>query len=212
VVFAMILMTSHRARHEPLEVREERWSSRQPTATLTDRTGRHDRYSVELPMPSSSFAEGTPSLLERARDALLRYDIYAPRRMRSAVCSPDGRVCVGALIIQRVCVGPIAVETAVRVVDVFEASEMRRVGFTYVTLQGHVEKGVASFLVARHDDAAGQRLTFNIESWSTSARGMAQAIAPLSRLVQKAISREALEHFRTSVSGGDQLVRRPAVL
>jgi uncharacterized protein (UPF0548 family) len=208
----MILMTTHRARREPLDVRKAFWSSRQPTATLTERTGRHDRYSVDLPLASSPLPEGRPSLLARARDALLRYDIYAPRRMRSAVCSSDGRVRSGTLIIQRVSVGPIAVETAVRVVDVFEGREGRLVGFTYVTLQGHVEKGVASFFVASHDHAAGQRLTFNIESWSTSARGVAQAIAPLSRLVQKAISREALEHFRSVVSGGDQLVRRPAVL
>jgi uncharacterized protein (UPF0548 family) len=73
--------------------------------------------------------------------------------------------------------------------------------FTYVTLQGHAEKGVASFLISREHDATGERLTFNIESWSVSGHGLAKAIAPLPRLLQKAITLEALDYFRRSVGG-----------
>jgi uncharacterized protein (UPF0548 family) len=151
----MISMTSQRARREPLEARREFWDSRPATAALTDRVGRHDRYSIELLATPTS---GTASLLERARAALLRYDIYPPQRMRHLVCSADGNVHNGTLIIQRICVGPTAIEAAVRVVELVGMHEPGEVlGFSYVTLQGHAEKGVASFrLVPDEQDATGK--------------------------------------------------------
>jgi uncharacterized protein (UPF0548 family) len=188
----MILMTRGRAEREPLEARLAVWQGRTPTAALSDRKGRHDRYSVAL---TNGDGADVPGLLERASEALWLYDIYPPRRMRSLVCSPDHRVSEGALIIQRIIFGPTAVEAAVRVVELF-GPEGPVIGFSYVTLQGHAESGVATFFVAR-DDAGS--LTFNIESWSRASGGVSTLMAPLSRRLQMAFTQEALIHFRRTV-------------
>ncbi len=183
-------MTAARARREPMDARRAQWETTPPSAHPTDRQGRHDRYSIGLP---GADGVDSPAFI-RATEALRRYDIYSPRRMRSLVCSDDGRVRTGALIIQRIMFGPAAVEAAVRVVELFGPRQPDRAfGFTYVTLEGHAEKGVASFFVARDADGA---VSFHIESWSVSGGGPAALMAPLSRSLQKAFSREALRHFR----------------
>src|SRR5450432_730978 len=64
----------------------------------------HDVYEVPL--------TGT---FDRAVDALLAYQIFAPHRMHAQVCTADNRVAVDATIVQRVVLGPVAIETAVRV-------------------------------------------------------------------------------------------------
>src|SRR5688572_24336031 len=71
----------------------------------------------------------------RAVDALLAYRIFAPSRMHARVCAPEHVVVVGATIIQRVMLGPVSIETAVRVIEVDRSSD--RASFAYATLQGH---------------------------------------------------------------------------
>lgn len=187
-------MSSGRARREPMDARRAQWETTSPSAHPGDRQGRHDRYSIVLPG-----GDGADSpVFIRATEVLRRYDIYSPRRMRSLVCSDDGRVRTGALIIQRIIFGPMAVEAAVRVVELFGPRQRDRAfGFTCVTLVGHAEKGVASFFVAR--DAAGV-VSFHIDSWSMPSGGTADLIAPLARPLQKALSREALRHVRSTVA------------
>jgi len=188
----MILMTSGRARRQPMDARRTEWEQRPPSAALDDRGGQHDRYAVTLSTDGGD-ADQAP-LLQRASEALLRYDIYPPNRMRRLVCSPDQRVRQDVVIVQRIFFGPVATEAAVRVVDLFGAREPDIViGFSYVTLQGHAERGVATFTITR---GPGGHLSFNIESWSRPASGVGELMAPLSRLLQKRFSHEALQHFR----------------
>jgi uncharacterized protein (UPF0548 family) len=97
----------------------------------------------------------------------MRYDIYQPRRMRARVCTPDQRVRPGCLIVQGIIAGRFAVEAAVRVVNVLAStSGARRQAFSYATLLGHAERGVATFSI--EIDPAGQ-VVFKIESWSRPA-------------------------------------------
>jgi uncharacterized protein (UPF0548 family) len=193
----MIIMTANRARREPLDVRQAEWERRAPTATMADRLGRHDKYSV--PLMASGLGNDGRELVARASEAILTYNIYPPRHMHARVCTPDERVRADALIIQRIISGPTAVETAVRVTDVFESCSPDRVmGFSYVTLQGHVERGVATFYISRSPDGA---LAFNIESWSRPSGPMAMLMTPVTRLMQKRFTREALAYFVSSASG-----------
>jgi hypothetical protein len=86
----------------------------------------------------------------RLRSRLLSYDIFPPRFLRFVIC-PPGELVVGSVIVQRVGFGPVALESAVRVVDVWQRQTDggQEAGFTYVTLAGHPERGVASFKVRK---------------------------------------------------------------
>src|SRR4051812_15771414 len=78
-------------------------------------TGTHDLYLITLPVLSSpDVAFG------RALYRLWRYEIFPKTRMIARVCTADGAVASGATIVQRIRLGPFALEMAVRVVDVFE--------------------------------------------------------------------------------------------
>ena len=89
-------------------------------------------------------------------------------------------------------------EMAVRVIDVFDRqAENREIGFTYVTLKGHAERGVASFFLSL---ARAGELTFHIESWSRPGNWLAVLARPLARSVQKRFTTEALTHFAAEMS------------
>jgi uncharacterized protein (UPF0548 family) len=158
---------------------EERWKAT-PLNLAVDQahTGTHDVYSVALP-PAAT--------LDGTTDALLRYRIFPPRRMRARVCTPDGRIAPGVTIIQRVLLGPVALEMAVRVIETGAAL------FTYATLEGHSERGIATFAVR---EAKGGGLAFEIESWSTPGNLLAKLGRPVARAAQQKFTREALLHFR----------------
>ena len=193
----MIILPAWRARHDDLGIREAEWERHPLTASLEERARHHDRY---IRAVAAKSADEAAQVWTRAVDALMRYDIYPPRRMRARVCTPDRRVGPGCLIIQRIIAGPFAIEAAVRVVDVFRStSEARRQGFSYVTLQGHAERGLATFSV--ETDPAGQPI-FKIESWSCPADRLGTLMAPLSRRIQQRFTHEALDHFAEVVSGG----------
>ena len=83
---------------------------------------------------------------------------------------------------------------AVRVLEVFDERKAGgSTGFTYGTIEGHSERGVATFAVS--DDGA-DGLLFSIESWSSPAGLLASLAAPIGRKVQQKFTGEALAHFR----------------
>src|SRR5438094_4427147 len=132
------------------------WETRRPSFAPGARApSRHDvdETTVRVHDAHDAFA--------RARDALLAYRVYDERLLVHRIDTPDGRVRPGALILQRArLVGPVAVEAGVRVDELVD--EPRRVGFRYVTLAGHPERGAASFWLAWEAD----RVTFRMESVS----------------------------------------------
>jgi uncharacterized protein (UPF0548 family) len=133
-----------------------------------------------------------------AVDALLAYKIFAPNRMFAHVCTPDHRVAMGATIVQRVVMGPLAIETAVRVIEMDCTSD--RVSFAYATLRGHPERGVASFAVIRGSE--GSR--FEAHAWSRAGHWLTILGRPISRALQRSMTREAVAQFcaRTALESG----------
>jgi uncharacterized protein (UPF0548 family) len=132
----------------------------------------------------------------RAADRLLRYDIFPPRLMRSTVCTVDGRVAGSATIVQRVRLPPgVRLEAAVRVVDVWRSGE--EVGFRYVTLAGHPERGEESFAVRR--DAAG--VAFLVRGRSQPGTLATRLLRPLTRRFQRRATEAAVAYFCGPSSG-----------
>jgi uncharacterized protein (UPF0548 family) len=141
----------------------------------------HDRYEGRV---DGSF--------ESALDRLLRYDIFPPERMRALVCSPDARVAIGVTIVQRVRFGPLALETAVRVIECEHTADAAR--FAYATLHGHPERGIAGFALERGPN----ELRLIAEAWSQPGNALARLGRPLARQLQRSITREAIAYFCAS--------------
>jgi uncharacterized protein (UPF0548 family) len=151
--------------------------------------GLTDAYSIRLPTD----AAGPAGAFDRAVDRVFRYDIFPPDLMRAVVCTTDGRIAPDAVIVQRVRVGLLILESAVRVVDVWQrhTDESEVAGFAYATLAGHPERGVSMFRVAR--DASAVR--FEIEATSRSGSIFTLIGRPIARRFQQSATRAALRHF-----------------
>ena len=183
-------MTSRTAKTAPFD--ETRWTRRPLNFDPAHgRRGTHDLYEVHLPVTAGA---GAATAAKSAAMALMRYRIFPPSRMRAHVCSPDERITAGVTVIQRVFIGPMALEMAVRVLDVFADQDgPHGTGFTYGTVQGHSERGLATFSIHA---ASSDSLLFRIESWSRPGNALAYFGRPVARLVQRTFTREALEYFR----------------
>jgi uncharacterized protein (UPF0548 family) len=130
-----------------------------------------------------------------AVDALLAYRIFAPARMYAHVGTPDRLVAVGATIVQRVILGSISIETAVRVIEMGRSPD--HASFAYATLRGHPERGIASFAVTRTD--RGGR--FEAQAWSRAGHWLTIVGRPVSRALQRTITPEAVASFCALASG-----------
>jgi uncharacterized protein (UPF0548 family) len=188
----MRLMPSSVARREPFDC--ERWTASPPTADAAERIGIHDVYTLPL-----VGAQDADTLVARAVEVLMRYDVFPAHRMRHHVCTRGGILRTDALVIQRLFAGPLAVEAAVRVDEVFdERARGGPAGFTYTTLQGHVERGTATFSVGL--DGRGVPV-LKIESWSRPGNALATMGRPLIRRIQRSSVQEALRHVQSLVAG-----------
>jgi uncharacterized protein (UPF0548 family) len=124
---------------------------------------------------------------ENALERLWRYDIFPPWRMRTWV--PPKVICPGDTIVQLVRFGPLALETAVRVIEIARTPDSA--SLAYATLEGHPELGVARFEIRR----SSAELRFIIEAWSRPGNTLARLGRPLARHLQRSITREAIDHF-----------------
>jgi uncharacterized protein (UPF0548 family) len=184
------LMTARRATTATFD--ESSWAARPLNLDpVHGHNGLHDLYSIEIPLPNA----GTDTVvIAKATEALLRYRIFPVHRMRVHVCTPDGRIRPGVTIIQRVFLGPLAMEMGVRVLEVFDQrGDKDVVGFTYATLQGHSERGLATFSV---HEVSPNTLVFRIESWSVPGNLLSRLARPFARRTQQKFTREALANFR----------------
>lgn len=129
----------------------------------------------------------------RVRDRLLAYDVFPPTLVRYAIC-PAGPIRVGATIVQQILLGPLALEMAVRVVDAWDRSEgaIHEAGFSYVTLEGHPERGIATFRV-RLDEAGG--VTILIDARSRPGLLLTRIIRPIARALQRTLTQAALHRL-----------------
>jgi uncharacterized protein (UPF0548 family) len=138
---------------------------------------------------------GPPAVaaFERLRERLFTYDIFPPWFVRSLIC-PPGHVTDGATIVQRVAVGPLALEMAVRVIAVWDRDDEsgQEAGFRYATIAGHAERGVAGFAVRL--DADG-RLLVLLEARSRPGSRLTLMGRPVARSLQRAMTRAALRRL-----------------
>lgn len=137
----------------------------------------------------------------RAREALSLYRVYRPGRLRARVLTPDGRMAPGALVVQRVRLGPLVVEAGVRVVDLVDAEDGagRTYGYAYATLPGHPERGVARFRL-RLDRRAGE-VSFGISSWSMPGHWLTRVGRPYARRLQLRETAAALARMEGVLRG-----------
>jgi uncharacterized protein (UPF0548 family) len=142
--------------------------------------------------------ESADAAFERIRAQLFAYNIFPPSLISFALCA-GRKIELDGLIVQRAGVGPIRLESAVRVVDVWDkdAGDGREAGFRYVTLAGHPERGVASFAV-RRDSSGDVRLILDARSQAGTL--MARLGRPVARRVQMAATNAAMERLAAKPS------------
>jgi uncharacterized protein (UPF0548 family) len=134
--------------------------------------------------------ETPEAVFERVRGRILGYQIFPPRLVGYTIC-PAGPVQVGAIIVQRLRLGPFGCEMAVRVIDVWDTRSggVADAGFQYVTLRGHAECGIASFGVRLE---ANGTVTVRIDVRSRAGLLLTQLGRPVARRVQQRLTRAAL--------------------
>ena len=122
--------------------------------------------------------------------------------MHARVCSEDGRLREGTTIVQRVAIGPVTLESGVRVIRVWrhQDADGEESGFTYATLQGHPERGVSTFRL-RHQRAPPS-IEFLIDVRSRPGSWLTRLARPLARRFQIRATEAALDSF-TSVGTPD---------
>jgi uncharacterized protein (UPF0548 family) len=169
-----------------------RWAAVAPTSPPEGLpTGVRDLHEAEV---QRQRGEDGDVAFERIRARLFSYDIFSPNLVRSVIC-PGPTIERGTLIVQRGGVGPLRLESAVRVVEVWDrddAGGRREAGFRYVTLAGHPERGVAWFAVQR-DESGAVRLTLGAVSQPGTL--LARLAGPIARPAQLAMTRAALRRL-----------------
>jgi uncharacterized protein (UPF0548 family) len=130
---------------------------------------------------------------------VLAYRIFPPARLIAAM--PGMVVEPGATIVQGIRVGPLGLIAAVRVVNVFdrERDGVRRAGFSYITLDGHPERGAMTFAVV--DDSVADEARFEMDVISQPGHWLARVGMPVTRRLQRAATRSALDRMVAVASG-----------
>ncbi len=151
----------------------------------------HDFYSKLIPLQNSSTHK---TQIEKFEKKLYAYRVFPPHRMSPFICGKI-QLQTGSVIIQRIHLGILTLETAVRIKKIYKTESVSEtlVGFQYETLEGHVEKGIADFFL-RYDKVRSE-LKFVIQSSSSPANFLSRITRPLGRRMQKKFTKEALEHF-----------------
>lgn len=164
-----------------IPTRVDRWKDVEPNCPLeTLRHGRHDLYASSLPVYPPDPAKSWLHYKSR----LARYEIFSPNLMGSTIFSDSGQIELDAIVVQRVYLGSVATEMAVKVIIVDDTAlddGTKVFGFSYITLNGHSEKGEARFAVEQKPTGA---IDFTIESWSTQGTLLARIGAPIARIIQ----------------------------
>ena len=171
-----------------------RWNDAAPTSPPEGLpTGIYDRHQAHVRLLQGEDADAA---FDRIRTRLFAYDVFPPSLIHHVLC-PDRVIEPESLIVQRAGIGPIRLESAVRVVETWDrdADGERDAGFRYVTLAGHPERGVASFSV-RRDSSGEVRLT--LDARSEAGTLITRIGRPVARRVQLAATKAALNRLSGS--------------
>ena len=168
-----------------------KWKAVEPTSPPEGLpTGIYDMHQAPVHLQQNEDADAA---FERIRARLFVYAIFPSRVMRNVIC-PGPAIERGTLIVQQVGIGPFRLESAVRVVEVWDRATdgQRDAGFRYVTLAGHPERGVASFAVHR-DESGVVRLTLDARSQAGTL--LTHLGRPIARPAQLAVTKAALKRL-----------------
>lgn len=188
------------ARLRSRPVAYEKWQDR-PITALRDQIAEWplDEYASVVPAPSS--APWDPdAAFERVRHRILGLRLFPPQSIVLHADTPDGRAALDATIVQHFFFGPIALESAVRVVGLDDASDTgsRRVSVTWATLRGHPERGIETFSASLRPDGV---INVAIHARSRPGGIVVRLGSPLARRLQIRISRESLKLLAAAAAG-----------
>ncbi len=125
------------------------------------------------------------AVLDRATEVLMTWGMHRAAGLRVAPTAP--RAAVGVEVVLGWGAGPLRLAAPCRVVAVADAPDRR--GFTYGTLPGHPACGEERFAVLLGADGT---VTAEITAFSRPATWYARLGAPVSRQVQRAVTRRYL--------------------
>jgi uncharacterized protein (UPF0548 family) len=170
----------------------QRWRAAPVTDLGPIETGRGQRHHAELRF------RGDEARFERALGLVMRYAMFPPSLLVPTVCSDGARLAPGMTVVQRIFMGPLGVESGIRVTSVFDerSPEARRAGFECATLDGHPERGVERFALT----LAGDEIRFEIDARSELAALYARLGPPFARFFQHRAVRAALRHVSESTA------------
>ena len=146
---------------------------------------KHDHYSLTL---------GPASTFYRAAEGLRHWKEHAGA---GVAVIPDRDVRVGTTHINMMEIFSFVVLAPVRVVYIID--EPDRFGWAYGTLPGHPEEGEELFLVQR---TAQGTVEFDITAFSRPAEVFARAVAPVTRIVQKTVTKRYLKALKLWIEEG----------
>jgi uncharacterized protein (UPF0548 family) len=149
-----------------------------------------DEYATVVPGPFSD-PRDAEAAFERVRDRILRLRLFPPQSISLYADTPDARAALGATVVQHFFLGPLAVESGVRIVGLEDRADdaSRHVSLTWATLKGHPERGIETFS-ARMD--AGGMIHVAIHARSRPGALVVRLASPIARRLQVRLSHQSL--------------------
>ncbi len=131
---------------------------------------------------------------------LFNYQIFPPHIMSSYTQwqAENRKMQVGDTIVQQVYLPPYK-KLSQKIIFGVRISELiitpERIGFSYETLQEHVEKGVSTFTL---EQTKNGQIIFNIHTFSQPGNWLTRLVAPVFSIpYQTYCTRQALKHVKT---------------
>jgi hypothetical protein len=113
-------------------------------------------------------------------DFLFNYKIFPDNIMTFVTewSQEDRKIKIGDTIVQQAYIPPIKsfsqkIIFGVRITQIIEQAD--KIGFSYETLEGHVEKGISTFTVEQIDN----KLIFKIQTYSTPGNFLTKLLGPI---------------------------------
>jgi len=180
-------------RRRPIDLRRWRAAGVSATADLAARW-REDRFD------GVAHGVGTDGF-DRVREAILGYTFFPPDRLTGTVDTPDGRLVLGTTIVQRIRVWLVGFESGTRVVDLADGADeagRRFVRFSYATLVGHPEAGIATFSAT---ESGSGDVILDVVTRSRAAAWWARLGLPVTRAMQLQTNRRVVVRLIAIAAG-----------
>ena len=130
-------------------------------------------------------------------DYFFNYEIF-PLEILYPVCEwrmNNRQMKEGDVILQQILLPPIS-HLSLKAICAVKIKEMifqkTQIGFSYETIEGHVETGISTFLITVMNDHS---LNFSIETFSEPGNFLTQLLSFISNEYQKYCTTKALEHI-----------------